>query len=314
MNVWMLRIDFENLSLDTAIANSEIYIGWCADDAASLIAGGDYSWERISQSLNTIDWFQGQSTYYKGKAIASVMKFLTFERGDCVVIPKSGEYAVAEVLDDLPYLSTKTSTFARKVRFLANKDNKLTTSRTVTYAKLTTTMGYKGTLCWIGDEIHKREIDELLQKGVKDISVQLREKATDAFLGHMRGPFSNMDANKLEFFIQRLLLKMGAQSAEVVARRNDIGADVIGVFPLLGIRIGVQCKYHVYGQTDQYAVEQIINALKNDEADFGWVVSLAADFPESAKLLAKDNGIRLINGKDLASLVLDIGLLNFEND
>jgi len=51
MNVWMLRIDFENVSLDTAIKNNEVYIGWVGEDAQSLVDGGDYSWERVSRSL-----------------------------------------------------------------------------------------------------------------------------------------------------------------------------------------------------------------------------------------------------------------------
>src|ERR1039457_1715036 len=67
------------------------------------------------------------------------------------------------------------------------------------------------------------------------VSVQLREKATEAFLEHLRGPMSNMSRDKLEDFTKLLLTKLGAQSVEVVARRNDIGADVHGVFPLLKI-------------------------------------------------------------------------------
>jgi hypothetical protein len=239
------------------------------------------------------------------------MKFLNFQKGDYIVTPKPYEYAVAEVQDDRPFLSNSVpDTLARHVRFLPNRDKQLTTPRDVTYAKLTTTMGHKGTLCWIGDETHKQAIDELLSLGVKDIIEQLREKATPAFLQHMRGPMSNMDATKLEGFAQRLLMKLGAQSASVVPTRNDLGADVIGEFPLLGIRIGVQCKYHVWGHTDEYAVEQISTAIEQDIVDVGWVISLAEDFSDAAKSRAEEKGIRLINGQALAGLILDIGLHN----
>jgi hypothetical protein len=304
------------VSLDTAIKNNEAYIGWSDEgegDAELLIKGKDYSRERVATYLDTFEWFREKNNHYKGKSKAALSNFLLFKKGDYLIIPKPGEYAVAEVLDDLPFLSTAVpNTFARKVKFLLNKDRNLTTSRTVTYAKLTTTMGQQWVLCWIGDETHKKAIDELLSHGVKDISIQLREKATHAFLEHLHSPMSNMDANKLEVFTQRLLRKLGAQSVEVVARINDIGADVIGEFPLLDIRIGVQCKYHVYGQTDEYAVEQIWNALEKDIIDFGWVISLAHDFSEAAKEKAKLGRIRLINGSDLAALILDIGLFQFE--
>ena len=166
----MLRINYEEVSLDTAIKNNEIYIGWKGDDAESLINNGDYSWGRVTKSLETNEWFRQQTNYYKGKAIAATTKFLNFKKGDYIVIPKPGEYAIAEVLDDRPFLSTAVSnTFARKVRFLLNKEKKILTSRAVTFAKLTTTMGQLGTLCLIGDETYKKAIDELLSHGVKDI-------------------------------------------------------------------------------------------------------------------------------------------------
>ena len=318
MNVWMLRINLDDVSLDTAIKNNEVYIGWSGEvegSAESLINGKDFSRERVLGYLDTLNWFREKNSYYKGKSKAALSNFLSFKKGDYLVIPKrgAGEYAVAEVVDDLPFISTAVpNIFARKVRFLSNKDHKLTTSRAVTYAKLTTTMGQQWVLCWIGDETHKKAIDELLSHGVKDISVQLREKATHAFLEHLRGPMSNMGPNKLEVFTKQLLKKLGAQSVEVVARRNDLGADVHGEFPLLKIRIGVQCKYHVDGQTDVLAVEQISNALAKDIVDFGWVISLAKDFSKEAKDKAAAEGIRLINGSDLAELILDIGLFQFE--
>lgn len=314
MNVWMLRINFDGVSLDTAIKNNEAYIGWVCEDADSLINGKEFSRERVSKSLETAEWFQTQNNYYKGKAIAAVSNFLSFKKGDYLVIPKSYEYAVAEVIDDLPFISTTEPDkrmFARKLRFLLNKDKKLLTPRYITYAKLTTTMGQRRTLCWIGDEKHKKAIDELLSHGVKTISEQIRETATDACLEIMRGPMSNMSADKLEHFAKLLLMKLGAQSVEVVPRRNDKGADVIGEFPLLDIRIGVQCKYHVYGKTDEYAVEQMANALAKDIVDIGWVISLT-EFGQVAQDKAEAEGIRLIDGRALAGLILDIGLHEFE--
>ena len=97
-------------------------------------------------------------------------------------------------------------------------------------------------------------------------------------------------------------------------------ADVIAVFENLGITIYIQVKKHI-DKTDQWAVEQISKYKDQQEKRFidgvsyvPWVVTTADDFTQSARELAKTLHVRLINGKEFARMLAEVGVNGISDD
>lgn len=91
-------------------------------------------------------------------------------------------------------------------------------------------------------------------------------------------------------------------------------ADVVAVFESLGITIYIQVKKHD-DKTDVWAVEQISKYDENQEKNsidgmtyIPWVVSTADDFKEEAKVKAVEKGVKLINGKEFARMLAEVGV------
>lgn len=92
---------------------------------------------------------------------------------------------------------------------------------------------------------------------------------------------------------------------------KDGDADKVAFFDKLGVAIMVQAKKH-FGETDKWAVDQI-NAYKRnhnfeDYTTILWVISTCDTFSEEAIQTAATNGVKLINGRDFARMILDAGL------
>lgn len=88
-------------------------------------------------------------------------------------------------------------------------------------------------------------------------------------------------------------------------------ADRVALFDKLGIAVMVQVKKHS-GQTDSWAIEQINAYKKNHITDeytsVLWVISTCDSFSQEALQAAQETGVRLINGLDFASMILDAGI------
>lgn len=130
-----------------------------------------------------------------------------------------------------------------------------------------------------------------------------------------------LDTNGSPDHFERLLLdyfsRLGGR-AEILAKNyNDkVGdCDVSAVFPSLRLTISVQAKKH-RDRTGHEAVRQIAEYGKanKDATDdpnwtyINWVVSLANDFTDAARELAKKEGVILINGKDFCEMIVANGI------
>ena len=71
------------------------------------------------------------------------------------------------------------------------------------------------------------------------------------------------------------------------------------------VALFVQIKKHE-GETDERAVQQVINMLEEETQTDGCVMSMADDYTESAKKIAEDNGIVLLNKDAICSLFLKL--------
>ena len=71
------------------------------------------------------------------------------------------------------------------------------------------------------------------------------------------------------------------------------------------VTLFVQIKKHE-GETDKRAVQQVLRMLEEEMQADGCVMSMADDYTESAKKLARDNGVALLNKDAICSLFLKL--------
>jgi hypothetical protein len=128
-----------------------------------------------------------------------------------------------------------------------------------------------------------------------------------------------LNPGQLEKLIAWYFNKIGATEVFIPAKNapkenQEADADVIAAFDQIKARINVQVKHHE-GVTDEWAVSQILayagesqNAAESDYHESFWVISTCDNFSTTANELAVASSVRLINGKLLAKMLLDVGL------
>ena len=133
----------------------------------------------------------------------------------------------------------------------------------------------------------------------------------------------------MQKLIQLYFTKIGASNTYIPAK-NERGkydgadADVVAEFENLKTVYYVQVKKHE-GTTGDWAVtqiEQYFNQKGSNDSEYTyipWVVSTAEDFSteaiEKVRHISEDSNVnvRLINGMELARMILDSGLSNLVN-
>jgi len=125
--------------------------------------------------------------------------------------------------------------------------------------------------------------------------------------------------DKLETLIQWYFQQMGASSVEIPAK-NESGkegdGDIVATFPQLRTVYYVQAKHHkLDSYTNEWAIEQIANYTehKNNISDddytrVSWVITTAECYTDEAIKRAANLNVQLINGADLARLLLETGI------
>lgn len=127
----------------------------------------------------------------------------------------------------------------------------------------------------------------------------------------------NVSPRKFEKLIKLWFQRQGF-SAEIPPR-NEQGkegdADIIATFESLKLIVYVQAKRHD-GQTNEWAVEQIkkykeYQSKSGDDDEYtriSWVISTAKNFSPACEDQARNAQVRLINGIEFASMLLDSGI------
>lgn len=121
--------------------------------------------------------------------------------------------------------------------------------------------------------------------------------------------------SKFEELVQWYLESIGGKRALIPAKNEspteDGDADRVVFFDKIKLAIMVQVKKHT-GETDAWAIEQIKAYEKNHSYDeyttMLWVISTCDSFSSGAVQLAETAGVRLIDGKEFAQMILDAGL------
>ena len=145
--------------------------------------------------------------------------------------------------------------------------------------------------------------EEIIKSSVDNILQQIRK---------------NLDADKFEALVEWYLKSLGAIDVSTPAKNSSSteegDADKVAVFEKLKLILMVQVKKHI-DVTSSWAVQQITlfkanNKFDDEYSTLMWVISSCDDYSSDAKLLAKENNVRLITGPEFAQLIIENGVEN----
>lgn len=171
----------------------------------------------------------------------------------------------------------------------------------------------------------KNEVEIAINVGKTNKAVSLYGQSIDELAGKLKEQIVDvLDADKFEKLIKWYIEKCGAEYSKIPAKNDpekpsDADADVIAEFRRLKHIIYIQAKHH-NGETSDWAVRQINEyfaqkekeELDSDYSYAKWVISTCDSFSNEAVDLAKEYGVRLINGEEFATMLLDIGLYDID--
>ncbi len=262
-----------------------------------------------------------ENPYSLGQAVGYLWRFIReMQEGDYVLVPIPRAFYIGEITGEAYYFESglkDDTAIRRNVKWLNNKKPIL---RDYCDSGLISRLKYQGTCVGAGDLIPS--INTALELAANNKAVSFKDQAQDKLreqlISVLSSKSTNLTPKKFEELVRQLLTALGADTSKLPSNRiyknNIADVDVIADFINLGIRIYVQVKYH-NNETDIHAVKQIIEALRQEDADsiqpkIGWVVS-SAKFSEEAINLADMNGIRHIDVNELSDMIISIGLDKF---
>ena len=198
-----------------------------------------------------------------------------------------------------PLIDHNGNTFAPRDGFMSNN--------------LLKKLKYRGTNLDITDQ--KADIDEAIRRVRENDRIDFYEKVKEKTIVPIRDAMvKEINDRKFEKLVQYYFEKQGAHvetPAKNSHKAEEGDADVIASFDRLDITILVQVKQHE-DVTGEYAVQQIKEYVARQSDDgstlIGWVISSGDGFSERAQHEANQgNRIRLIDGKEFAEMLLDVG-------
>ncbi len=301
--------------IDEALQSNQLITGWA--EAKGLL-NDNLTWDEFREVVRSTYYTADDNLRRAGAAAGNLWRFIReMKPGDLVVVPHGNKFYVAEVTGDAIYDSSKVgedSAYRRPVKWL-NKKNPI--PRSLARAALLMRMKTWSTSARAGDLIGEIEkCLELVENGQSPtFQSDLHTRLVKDTLDELReGRLSDRD---FEDLLASLLKKLGAESAEVRARKKDKGADVLATFRIaeaFEIIVAVQAKH--WGDNSPVGpgvVEQLIRGIEAEYARLGMVIT-SGTISEEAERAAEEYyensgiGIVLIDGEQLAKLILEYGI------
>ena len=315
---FILRISHgeDDLMLEALSAN-QIIIGWA--NAAGLL-DPNLNWGDFREIVSDAYYSDHETYHSAGNAGGHLWKFIRdMKPGDLVVVPSAygSEFFVAEVTGDATYNPTKIeddSAYRRAVRWL-NEGKSI--PRTLARSALISRMKTQGTTAHASDLLDEiKECLRLADKGeVPTFQTDLQSRLVREALAELRD--GRIESYGFERLIKTVLEGLGAVEVRMIARNQDMGADLIAKFRIAGaflLSIAVQAKHwQPEPPVGRAVVEQLICGIEGESADLGMVITsgaIAADAVEAAEQYYKDKGIRieLVDGEQFAKLIVEHGI------
>lgn len=321
------------------IGKGYLSIGWSDFSSDEFILNvQNLKLKAIEQKYNSEGWSLSRSRW-------NLYRFLIdMKEGDYIVVPQHKMFSIYQIEDNTIFSNESLSDSLMRDMNIERRGKNIYQNnvnvdlgfyrKVVTVAKNIPRSGYadqklisrmkiRQTNAWINDLednieqaliswAQKKPIilkDEIIQHATPIVLEQIRKKIDDA---------------KFEKLVEWYLQSLGAYvetPAKNALSSEEGDADKIAIFEQLKLVVMVQVKKHI-GNTGDWAVQQIImfnqnNQYKqynNDDEScvmyntILWIISSGDDFSTAAKEMARENNVRLINGKEFAKLLLENGI------
>jgi len=296
--------------------NKQIVIGW--SETEKLLFDPTLDRDGFKEILKLKYPNYINNPYSLGQGTGYLWRFIReMQIGDYAIVPISKAFYIGEVTSDSIYLPDKVAedtAIRRNVKWLNNGEP---IPRDYCSAGLVSRLKYQGTCVGATDLIE--EIESAIEIAKKGTAPSFKEQLNDKLIQEVHSLLKSgqayLDSNKFEKLVRDLMIGLGAKTSTTPSKtqyKDSIAdVDVIADFIHLGLQVYVQVKKHTK-ESDDHAVNQLIEAIAIDNPDgskpiFGWVIT-SAKFSPNAEKLANENGIRVINGDDLAEMIVAVGL------
>lgn len=320
MNAFVLRIAPGNVDkMQEALASDDLIIGWA--EAEGLL-DASLDWWKFRAILHE-HYYAGQDSYRaSGSAAGSMWRFIRdMKPGDLVVVPYGSAFYIGKVNGEARYLKDKVkedSAYRRKVQWL---NGKKAIPRKVARAALISRMKVRNTCADALDLL--ADIQDALSNTHKEerpaFSSDLRERLVAETLKEIQ--HGRMDSFAFEHLIASVLRSIGGKDVRVIPRKTDKGADVVATFSVaqtFNFKLAVQAKhFQPKPPVCPDVIDQLVAGMEAEDTTIGWVVTSGTFSPEAVKhcdliMAEKEYRIELVDGEQLAALVVDGGLRSVE--
>lgn len=316
MQAFVLRIAPSGVDrVHEALETGEIMIGWCR--CTTLI---DQTLRRSAfRAALKQQYYAADLTQHRaGAATGHLWRFLReMKVDDLVVVPHGSKFYVAQITGDAYYSeegAARDAAFRRPVRWM---NDKKAIPRGFAKAPLISRMKVYGATAEATDLID--EIQDALERTAKGEKPSFQEELQKTLTGMVVEKLrtGHMDSFAFEHLIKDLLKSMGAQTAEVVARRRDKGADVIATFRVaetFSYKLAVQAKHwDARMPVGPAVVQQLIEGIEDAGADLGMVITsgiISEKAYDCASAYTEETGVRieLVDGDQFAKLLIEQGI------
>lgn len=312
---FVLRISPSGIDrVPDALTANQLIIGW---SQAPGLLDMNLSWEQFREIISRAYYADEQTLHKAGSAAGHMWRFIhDMNEGDLVVVPYGGNFYVAEVTGQAIYLDDKRSedtAYRRSVNWL-NEMQPI--PRSLAKSALISRMKTQGTCAGATDLLSEIEDCLTLMKSGNRPTFKddLEARLVRETLEELRG--GRIDSFGFENLIRELLLRVGAQQAEVIPRSKDKGADVVATFLLAGTFQQVVAVQAKHWQPDppvgQEVVTQLIAGIEAESANFGMIITsgtISNEATELAESYHQDKGVKieLVDGEQFAKLLVEKG-------
>jgi predicted Mrr-cat superfamily restriction endonuclease len=314
-SAFILRMTHGRDRIDEALQRGEIVLGWSR--ARGLLGALDRASFR---AILRDTYYSGEPDLRRaGTAAGHAWRFIhEMGPGTWIVVPSAGRFHIAQVTGEAVFDATRVgddSAYSRPVVWL-NEGRSI--PRRLAKAALQSRMKAQGTTASATDLIS--EIADCLEVATRPAGAQptfgadLRSRLIAATLAELRG--GRIDSYGFEQVIAAWLRATGGKAVRIVDRRSDEGADVVATFRVAGalqLRVAVQAKhYGLAAPIGRGVVDQLLAGMDAEEADIGIVASSGMFSDEAVEyvrsLESRGRHVELLDGEDIAALIVDCGL------
>ena len=298
-----------------ALDKNQIIIGWA--EAVGLL-DEQLSWEQFRTIISDKYYSHEQTLRRAGNASGHMWRFIReMKKGDLVVVPHGPEFYVASVSGRATHDQSKIgedTAYRRNVNWLNEKQ---AIPRSVARSALISRMKTQGTTAYASDVL--TEIEECIEiadsESESSFHTDLQLRLIRETLDEIRS--GRMDSFGFERLIHEVLVSLGAETARIIPRNQDKGADIIATFRVAGAfrqTVAVQAKHW---QSDppvgKDVVKQLIRGIEAESADLGMVITsgtISEDAVAVAEQFFGDHGVRieLVDGEQFARLIIEHGI------